>query len=110
MESYNKINRDSFKKIYNKSKTFDLSFGVFKYVLNDKKSKIVVVVSSKVVPKAVLRNKTKRRIKAVFNILSKKFDKPLVVLFFVKKSIINESFENILKEFEDKLSKHNLIK
>ncbi len=73
--------------------------------------KIGFVVSMKVSKKAVVRNRLKRQMREVIRLLLKEKGFPLgfLVLFFAKKEMIDQSFEDIHKDIYGMLRRARLI-
>lgn len=105
-----RINRQNFKKISLKSKKIEgnaLSTRIH-YLSNDQKPRFSAIISSKILPKAVLRNRQKRRIYSA--ILSSKkeikaLNKGFLMAIYLKKEAKDMKMAQIKGEIIEILKK-----
>jgi len=77
---------------------------------NLKKSRIAFVVSRKISPKAVVRNKTKRRLREIVRNMIDNIKGGYDIIFFTKKGIEEKKYQEIEKEIERLVAKSELFK
>lgn len=95
-----------FKKKVFSSSNFNLKL----YYSNFNPSRFAVVVSSKVLKKAVDRNKIKRRVKSVFINNSESLKKGFAVIVYPSKKTINMSFKEMEQELLSLIKKSEIFK
>jgi len=96
----NRLNKDFFKKNLKKEAFFEskkLSLKVFSEE-KQKNFKVAVVLSSKRIPEATIRNKTKRTIKETAQSILKRKNNNKVFVFYIKKPIEKISKKRIVTE------------
>ncbi len=110
-KEYRLKRKKDFEKVLRKGKLLAKNFLTLKTVKNNLKTiRIGVVVSRKVSKKAVLRNKTKRRLREAARANIKKIKPGYDLIFFTKKGIEKESFSEIKKEVEKLIAQAKLFK
>lgn len=100
-----------FEKIFSQGKTVQNSF-FFMYVLKNRLnfSRFAVVVSSKVLPKAILRNKAKRRVTEIFRKLSSKINSGIDIIILVRHKVKEQKFSELENSLIDIFKKANIFK
>ena len=100
-----------FERVLKKGKSKKGDFLILRVVKNNLKTiRIGVVVSRKVSKKAVLRNKTKRKLREAARANIKKIKPGYDLVFFTKKGIEKKSFSEIKKEVEKLIARAKLFK
>lgn len=98
-----------FKLTFKKGKTFNNGFLFLKLRRNDLKvSRFGFVVSSKILKKATLRNKIKRRLRDIINKNLVNIKSGIDIVIGVKTEIISKDYQEIKKELESLLHKAGL--
>jgi len=94
--------KKNFKRIFEKGKALKGNFLILRFALNDEeKIRFAILVSKKVSKKAVVRNKVKRKIKAIVLQNIPKLKKGFDFIFIVLPSFENKNFS----EMEDEINK-----
>lgn len=117
LPSKNRLKRRSdFQTVYRKgirrsSRYFTLkAFSVNTNSLTEfGETKIAISISRKVSKKAVVRNRIKRQIRAVFRCLLPKISSPWLILIVVKAEAKECKYEHFLRELEKLLIKAEII-
>ena len=103
--------KKDFERVLRRGKLLAKNFLTLKTVKNNLKTiRIGVVVSRKVSKKAVLRNKTKRKLREAARANIKKIKPGYDLIFFTKKGIEKKSFSEIKKEVEKLIAQAKLFK
>lgn len=110
-KEYRLKKKKDFEKVLKGRNLLAKNFLILKTVKNDLKTvRIGVVVSRKVSKKAVIRNKTKRRLREAAGANIKKIKPGYDLIFFTKKGIEKESFSEIKKDVEKLITRAKLFK
>ena len=110
-KEYRLKRKKDFEGVFKKGKSRTGDFLILRVVKNNLKvSRIGVVVSRKVSKKAVLRNKTKRKLREAARADIKKMKPGYDLIFFTKKGIEKKSFSEIKKEVEKLIARAKLFK
>lgn len=91
------------------SRYFSQSFTVKYLLTNRPASRLGVIVSKSKIAKAVDRNLSKRRIRAIFREIWPKLSKPYDIVVLVKKEILTQSYTNLKREIEQFLKAKKII-
>ena len=106
----NRLTKENFKYVYNKSKAFHNDFFVLLLHLNDKSvSPQVGIVIGKKVGKASARNKVKRRIREIFRKNLHKLPSKAQIILICKKEILKLEFAQLEEEILNSLKKGKLL-
>ena len=98
-----KINTQLFKEVLNKGKTHHFTYfsvKTLKSPVNENKSKFTIVVSKKIVKKAISRNLIRRRFFNIIKDIYKDFPTPYAFIFFLKKEGKELNYKDLKKEIE----------
>lgn len=99
-----------FDELSKSSNKFYSNNFILRFTDNNKDiSCFAVVISKKVNPKAVVRNKTKRRIYEAIRLNLDKINKGFNIIIFVKKGVLDLNYQDIEKELLYILEKANLL-
>ncbi len=83
---------------------------ILKRSLEEKYSRIAILVSSKVEKSAVKRDKFKRRIREIFRLNKHKISHPIDIIVIATKISINKKFKILQDIFLNILKNNNLLK
>jgi len=104
-------NRLTKRKKLQKTKTLNTPFAVIKISKGvEKNSKFGFIVSKKIDQRAVVRNKTKRRIRTAIEKLLLEVKPGQEILFILKKGAVGIKMEDLYKSLKIIFSKENLLK
>ncbi len=106
------ISRGDFLQILKKNRSFyskDIKLVILDNVNKNKTTKFSFVVSRKVSNRAVDRNLIKRRLKCIVLSFDKYIKNGSICVFFVKKSILYISFNELKNEIYNLLKKAGII-
>ena len=108
---FSRLKRKEFKKVLRKGKSFKENFLVAKILKDPKerKVKIGILISKKVLKKAVERNKLKRRLREIVRVETKKIKEGIKVVF-IPLSGIDPEFKNLKDKVEKILKKAKILK
>ena len=82
------------------------SLGTIKFIKNTDNKGISVIISSKLIKKAVIRNKMRRRLYTIFcNFYKNKDIQPISGMIYVSRHSVLMSFEELERNFNDLLKK-----
>ena len=107
-----RLDRKSFNILFKSGKKLSFPFFVLIYRRENiikRESKFGFVISSKISKKAVVRNKLKRRTKAVILELLKNFLAPCRIIFIFKKECLALSFKELEAEIISAFKKIGII-
>lgn len=111
LKQENRLKNDTdIKTLFAKGRSvFDINFGM-KYKKNSvSNSRFAIVVGTKVSKSAVVRNKIKRRIRAVLEKHMPEMKPGFDVLIMVKKEALTQTFDQVTHQIEHMLKRAKLL-
>ncbi|MEK7081998.1 MAG: ribonuclease P protein component [Patescibacteria group bacterium] len=103
-----RVSRKLFESVYRASRTFSSSFFVLK-MKEAPENRFAFSVSAKVCPKAVDRNKLRRRGYAAARNLLLQIKTPAIFLFIVRKGADKLNFKKLQEEIKNILQKAGVV-
>ena len=103
LASENRLRKKSdITRVFEKGRSAAGNFIFLRFAKNDLSiNRFAFVVSSKVSPKSVLRNKVKRRLREIIKKIIPEMRQGFDFVIIAKPGIINKKFENIQKEINE---------
>lgn len=113
LSSKKRVQKTIFTKISFGGKVIQSPYFSIKFVKNTdfslKESRFSVVISKKIVSKAVSRNLIKRRVYSCIKEMIYDIKPSFIVIFYIKKEILGISFANLKKEIKKTFEKIGLL-
>lgn len=107
---YRLTKRNDFQAVFKGGKKGFGRFFSFRFKENSlDHSRLVVVVSTKVSKKAIVRNKLKRQVRVSIKPLISKFSKNFDIIINVMSPVINLDFNNLQQELYNSLKKNKIL-
>ena len=105
--------KNDFEIIFSQGKTVQNSFFFIYYLktqIHERISRFAVVVSSKVSPKAVVRNKIRRRIREIIRKFLTRIDLGVDMIILVKSKVKDQKFVELESSLVEIFEKANVFK
>ncbi len=106
----NRLKRKDFELIFKKGDKISNQFFNLRFLENDLKyCRFAVIVSNKVSKKAVIRNKIRRRLKAIFLLNLDNFNKKIDIIVTVLPTVLDKDFPEIKEIFVNLAKKKHIL-